>query len=559
MISLRIPTGNLRWLVLCAVCILRLEAAPPPKQELKLPMRDGVHLATEVFLPEGEGPFPAILIRTPYNKENIGNIGAEGARRGFAIVAQDTRGRFGSEGPNLPFATDGWDGAADGWDTAEWLSSQPWCDGKIGTYGGSAVGITQLLLAGSGSSRVTSQHITVGAPNLYRDCVYPGGVFKKSMIEDWLRISKFSPDALALWTSHPVLDRYWRARQLDRRYGKANAAGVHIGGWFDIFAQGSIDAFVGYQERGGPRARGQQKLLMGPWTHAVLQDKAGDLGFPNGKKPPTDFHDAWRWFDFSLKGASNGIAQQPAVVYYVMGDVDDPQAPGNVWRQADRWPPVPAKPTPFYAAVDRTLSVHPPKAASAWLSYRYDPAQPVPTLGGPQLTIPAGPKDQRPIESRDDVLVFSTEPLEQPLEVTGRVRVKLWAASDAPDTDFFARLCDVYPDGRSMNVCEGQLRARFRESFDRERLLKPGKIYPFEIDLGSTSIVLNRGHRVRLHITSSSSPGFDPNPNTGEPFRASARQQQAHNTVRLDARHPTHLILPVASQPDVRRTPQREK
>ncbi|HNU98902.1 MAG: CocE/NonD family hydrolase [Verrucomicrobia bacterium] len=545
--SPRTSAGGLGWLALCTVWILRIEAAPPPKQTLEVPMRDGVLLATDVFLPEGEGPFPAILIRTPYNKENVGNIGAEGARRGYAIVVQDTRGRFGSEGPNLPFATDGWDGAADGFDTAEWLSGQRWCNGKIGTYGGSAVGITQLLLAGAGSSRITSQHITVGAPNLYRDCVYPGGVFKRAMVEDWLRISKFSPDALTLWTSHPRLDTYWRARQLDRRYGKANAAGVHIGGWFDIFAQGSIDAFVGYQERGGPRAKGRQRLVMGPWTHIVFQDKAGDLEYPNGKTPPTDFHDAWRWFDSTLKGVSNGISEQPAVVYYVMGDADDPQAPGNVWRQADRWPPVPSKPTPFYCAADRTLSRSVPTAPSAWLSYRYDPAQPVPTLGGPQLTIPAGPKDQRSIESRDDVLVFSTEPLDTPIEVTGRVRVKLWASSDAPDTDFFARLCDVYPDGRSMNVCEGQLRARFRKSFAREKLLKPGRLYPFAIDLGSTSIVFNRGHRVRLHLTSSSAPGFDPNPNTGEPFRASARRQAAQNTVFVEARHPTCIILPVVS------------
>jgi hypothetical protein len=513
-----------------------------------VPMRDGVFLATDVYLPEGPGPFPTILIRTPYSKEAIGNLGTDGARRGYAIVSQDTRGRFASEGPNLPFETDGWDQRADGYDSAEWLSRQSWCNGKIGTWGGSAVGITQLLLAGSGSARITAQHITVGAPSLYRDCVYPGGVFKKAMIEDWLRISKFSPDALAHWTSHPVLDEYWQARELNGRYQKANTAAVHIGGWFDIFAQGSIDAFVGYQQQGGPRAKGRQKLVLGPWTHAVFQDQAGDLKFPNAKQPPTDFHEAWRWFEATLRGVTNGVLEQPAVVYYVMGDVDDPQAPGKVWRQADTWPPVPATPTPFYCWSDRTLSRHVPAAAPASRTYTYDPAQPVPTIGGPQLTLPAGPKDQRPIEDRADVLVFSTDPLEQPLEVTGRVRVKLWAASDARDTDFFARLCDVYPDGRSLNICEGQLRARFRKSYSREHLLQPGKVYPFELDLGSTSIVFPRGHRVRLHLSSSSAPGFDPNPNTGEPFRSSARQQIARNTIYLDARRPTQVVLPLVAE-----------
>jgi predicted acyl esterase len=534
--------------LLCAAAIPHLTAAAPPKQTVMVPMRDGVFLASDIYLPEGTGPFPTILIRTPYSKEGIGNIGIDGAKRGYAIVSQDTRGRFASEGPNLPFETDGWDKVADGYDAAEWVAQQAWCNGRVGTWGGSAVGITQLMLAGSGSPRITAQHITVGAPSLYRDCVYPGGVFKKSMIEDWLRISKFSPDALTHWTSHPTLDDYWTARELNRRYQRVNTAGVHIGGWFDIFAQGSIDAFVGYQERGGPRAKGRQKLLMGPWTHGVLQDKAGDLQFPKAKKPPTDFHDAWRWFDATLRGATNGVLEQPAVVYYVMGDVDDPQAPGNVWRQADHWPPVPARPTPCYCWSDRTLSTRMPDASPASLTYTYDPAQPVPTIGGPQLTLPAGPKDQRPIENRADVLVFSTDPIEKPLEVTGRVRVKLWAACDARDTDFFARLCDVYPDGRSMNICEGQLRARFQQSFSRERLLEPGKVYPFELDLGSTSIIFNRGHRVRLDVTSSSAPGFDPNPNTGEPFRSSARQQVAHNTVYLDARHPTQVVLPLVTE-----------
>lgn len=541
-------TRTLRYaplLVLAWLSRLAAEPTPPPpaKQTVMVLMRDGTRLATDLFLPAGAGPFPTILIRTPYNKDAGAGLGAEGVRRGYAVVIQDTRGRFASEGSNLPFYGDGWDPYWDGFDTVAWLREQPWHNGKLGTWGGSAVGITQLLLAGAGTPGVTAQHITVGAPDLYEG-IYPGGVFKKSMIEDWLRLSKFSSNALPFWVSHPVRDAYWRARELEGRYALANAPAVHIGGWFDIFAQGTLDSFTGYQEHGGPRARGRQKLLMGPWTHGVLQDKAGDLTFPNGKKPPTDFHDTWKWFAHHLNGETNGVDTQPAIAYYVMGDTSDPTAPGNVWRTADRWPPVAARPTRFYLHEDRTLSRQPPGKAAP-IAYTYDPNNPAPTLGGLQLTIPAGPKDQRPLEQRADVLVFTGEPLAAPLEVTGRVRVRLWASSDGPDTDFFARLCDVYPDGRVFNLCEGQIRARLRKSDTKEQLLKPGKVEPFDLDLWSTSVIFNRGHRVRLHVTSSSAPGYDPNPNTGEPFRASDRTRVARNTVYMDARRPSHLLLPV--------------
>jgi predicted acyl esterase len=529
------------WLLLGAT------AAPAPallKESLRVPMRDGVPLGTDVYRPEGPGAYPVVLVRTPYNKAALAGVGADGVKRGYAVVAQDTRGRFASAGENMPFEADGWDRYWDGYDTVQWLRQQGWCNGKIGTWGGSAVGITQLFLAGTGTADVTCQHITVGAPSLYFDAVYPGGVFKKAMIEDWLRVSNFSTNALILWTSHPLHDAYWHERELNQRYRQVNAPAVHIGGWFDIFAQGTLDGFSGYQLRGGPRARGHQKLVMGPWTHGVLQDKAGDLKFPNAKRPPSEVHDPWGWFDYQLKGLTNALAAAPAVTYYVLGDVTDTNAPGNVWRTASQWPPVATRQTSFYFGSDRTLSSVSSGAAEP-LNYTYNPTNPVPTVGGPQLTLPAGPKDQRTVEERPDVLVFSSAPLTEPIEVAGRVRVRLWAASTQPDTDFFARLCDVYPDGRSYNICEGQVRARFRKSFDKETFLKPDRPYPFEIDLASTAIIFNRGHRLRVQVTSSSFPGFDPNPNTGEPFRASARNCPATNTVFLDAHRPSHLELPV--------------
>lgn len=515
-------------------------AAPIAPRTERVRARDGVELATDLYLPPGEGPFPTVVLRTPYNKEGGAGFGRDGVRRGFAVVVQDTRGRFASAGENLPFHLDG----PDGEDLIAWVRNQPWCSRKIGTWGGSAGAITQFQLALTGVRPLDAQFLVVGAPNLY-DVIYTGGVFRKSLIEDWLRATKFATNALSIWESHPRYDDYWRARDASRRYRDIDAAGVHIGGWWDIFAQSTLDAFDGYQRRGGARARGNQKLIMGPWTHGVLQEKAGDLKFPDAKNPPGATEDSWRWFECWLKGATNGADGDPAVRYYVLGDVDDPQAPGNRWRTADTWPPFDVRPTPYFLHADRTLSRERPENRGAPLAYTFVPTNPVPTLGGIQLTIPAGPMDQRPLEGRTDVLLFSTEPLAEPVEVTGRVRARLWVASDAPDTDFHVRLCDVYPDGRSFNLCEGALRTRFRRGLERERLLKPGQPVAIEIEAWSTSVVFNRGHRIRVHVTSSSAPGFDPNPNTGAPFRQGTAWRPARNSVYVDARRPSQILLPV--------------
>ena len=237
---------------------------------------------------------------------------------------------------------------------------------------------------------------------------------------------------------------------------------------------------------------------------------------------------------------------EPAVTYYVIGDTSDPNAPGNEWRTADQWPPVKAKDTKFYFHRDRTLSHEKPVEAGP-LIYRYDPSNPVPTIGGIQLSIPAGPMDQQKIESRNDVLVFTSETLNSPVEVTGRVRAKIWFAADVPDTDFIARLCDVYPDGRSFNLCEGAIRARFREGLDKEKPLKDGEIHSQEIDLWSTSVIYNAGHRIRVHVTSSSSPGYDPNPNTGAAFRSNNESRKANIKLYLDPKRPSHITLPIAT------------
>lgn len=524
------------------------EVAPVDKVTYMVPMQDGVRLATDVYLPEGEPPFPVILARTPYDKTGLESLGAEGVRRGYAMVMQDTRGRFASEGENLPFWGDGWGKHKDGYDALEWLAEQAWCNGKIGTIGASALAITQLALAGSGTKRLTCQHIVSAAPEMYSYMVFPGGVFKKLMVEGWVEGNVYDVESLQLWTTHPSRCEFWLERDLTPHYNRVNWPAVHVGGWHDIFAQGTIDAFLGYKTKGGPKARGKQKLIMGPWTHDMFTEEVGELIFPGAASPPNNVHDMWRWLEYHLKDQQNGIADEPAVTYYVMGDVLDPTAPGNEWRTASHWPPVNAAMTHFYLHSDRTLSTTEPAAEKAFLTYRYNPNDPVPTLGGLQLIPPAGPTDHSTIEGRPDVLTFTSDPLSEPMEVTGRVRASIWASGDAPDTDFMVRLCDVYPDGRSFNVCEGVLRARFRKSLSEEKLMEPGQVYRFDLDLWSTSIIFNKGHRLRVHVTSSSSPGYDPNPNTGEPFRASDKTRIAKNTIYLDADRPSHILLPVVKQ-----------
>lgn len=506
-------------------------------------MRDGTRLAADLHLPARQGAFPVILGRTPYNKAVSAGFGRDGAARGYAVLIQDTRGRHASAGENLPFHLD----VPDGLDTLAWIRRQPWCNGRVGTWGGSAGAITQFQLAAGEPAGLDAQHLVVGAPNLH-EVVYTGGVFRKSLVEDWIRVTRFQDDALARWTAHPRYDAYWQARDASRHYAGVHAAGLHLGGYWDIFAQSTLDGFLGYQKQGGPRARGRQRLVMGPWTHGVLQEKAGELVFPGAKRPPGGVHDTWAWFAATLRDEPGALDRLPVVTYYVIGDVTDARAPGNTWRTAADWPPVPAQASPFYLHADRSLQCTPPGDVAP-LRFPANPTNPVPTVGGPQLTLPAGPMDQRKIEGRDDVLVFTSDPLPGPLEITGRIQARLWVASDGPDTDFFVRLCDVYPDGRSFNLVEGARRARFREGLDREVPLTPGKPVEIGIDCGSTSVIFHRGHRLRVQVTSSSYPAYDPNPNTGAPFRSGGPSRLATNTVFLEAQRPSHLVLPVVTAP----------
>jgi len=270
------------------------------------------------------------------------------------------------------------------------------------------------------------------------------------------------------------------------------------------------------------------------------------------RREPRGVGDVWDWFGFRLKGLTPDAADVAPVNYYVMGDASDPVAPGSCWRTADSWPPVPSQATAFYLHANRSLGLAPDERESS-VPYAYDPHRPVPTIGGPQYNLPAGPRDQRPIESRSDVLVFTSDPLDRAVEVTGPVRLKLWASTDAPDTDFIARLCDVYPDGRSINICEGGTRIRLRESLSKEASVKPGRPYLLDLDLWSTSIVFNTGHRIRVHVTSSSYPGYAANANSGSGYPRFIAPRIAHNIIYTGPGHASYMLLPIREGADAPR------
>ena len=529
-----------RLLVLAAVVAglgasLRAEA---PKT-VRLPMSDGATLATDVCLPTGKGPWPVILSRTPYDRRR--SRGGYVTAGGYAYVVQDMRGRFDSQGQNLPFVGCGWGRHRDGAETVAWILAQPWCNGKIGTLGASAGGITQNLLAGTGTKGLTSQYIQVAAASLYHHATYVGGAFRHSQVVGWLRANRFSAEALKLMRAHPAYDAYWHEYDTTRKHAAMNTPAVHVGGWFDTFCQGTIVAFVGRQYHGGPGARGRQKLVMGPWAHGIGRP-AGELRFPDARLPTR--YGPVRWFDATLKGAKNGMAEAKAVAYYVMGDARDRGAPGNEWRSADRWP-VPAVETPCYFRPDGVLSTDKPAGGEAFKEYTFDPARPCPTVGGCNLNLPSGPRKQNAVERRDDVLSFTSAVLAEPLEVTGRIRAKIYIASSVPDTDLSVRFCDVYPDGSSYMMAEGMLRLRYRDSLSKPSPLTPGKACAVTVDCWSTSVAINRGHRIRVSVTSSNYPRFDVNPGTGRPAAAGEKAVRQTNRIYCDAKHPSHIILPV--------------
>ncbi|MGM0577727.1 MAG: CocE/NonD family hydrolase [Myxococcota bacterium] len=518
----------------------------------QVPMRDSVELATDVFLPDGEPPFPVLAYRTPYDRtapqmQEMAETLATNV--GVAVVLQDVRGRFGSEGIDCVFRCELGEGLGDGADTFAWIDAQDWSDGVAMSAGGSALGIVQYMQSPTDPPGLSAMFVEVGTPSFYSHGLYQGGVLRKSMIETWLEsLGGTSAQFIDEVRAHPLEDAFWDPVQTRDVLHQVDAAGLHVGGWFDIFSQGTIDAFVGYQHEGGPGARGRQKLVMGPWTHGTLYTAGphGELTFPEDAVGPHGDKDYWiPWVLHHLGVAPNPatIEAMPAVQYYVMGDVDDPDAPGREWRSADDWP-IEAGAVRWYLQPEGRLAERCPPADGGSTSYRYDPEDPSPTVGGANLVLPAGPMDQREVEAREDNIVFETPVFEEPMEVTGRVRAHLFLRMDVVDTDVMVRLTDVYPDGRSMLLLDGAARVAMRHGTDHLDPVAPGELVEVEVDLWSTSNVFAAGHRLRIAVTGSNAPRFQPSPNDGTSYGQPSEPVVATVRVLHDAHGPSYLELP---------------
>lgn len=513
------------------------KAVPPDRLlEVMIPMRDGVRLSTQVTLPEGPGPWPAILIRTPYGKASAGLAGMriDFVSLGYAEVIQDSRGRFESEGEFPCFELE----KPDGCDTIAWIANQKWSNGKVGMFGVSASGILANLAAMGDPPALACTFIVVAHGCDFRFGTNSGGVFIKDLNERWFKALGHPLEQ----TSFPriaVYDEVAAGMDMRNHYGVVKIPTFNVCGWYDCFCESGVENFEGLQSKGGGAARGNQKLLVGAFGHFPLN---GKLRYPAEASKP-DFTSVERWFGHWLKGADTGITKDPAVRYFLMGDPLDLSAPGNEWRSSDVWPPKGSTET-FYLTESGSLAREPVSGPSR-LEYVYDPRDPVPTIGGNNLFLPRGPMDQIKLADRKDVLRFESPTLDEPLEIVGRVHADLVVSTDCEDTDFMAKLIDVYPDGYQALVLDQPLRLRYRDGFDKPKKATAGETYSIRINLGTTAIVVNKGHKLALHVTSSNSPRFEPHTNTWEPVSSLSDAKIANNALHLGGAEGSRLLLPV--------------
>ena len=567
-----------------------------------VPMRDGTRLATDVFRPNGPGKFPVLVNRGPYGKDQyIANPDHSTwffPAHGYIVLSQDCRARFGSEGDyyNPVFQE-----AADGYDTVEWAATQEWSNGRVGTTGQSYLGATQYTLA---TTNPLPPHLQTMAPfsassDFHQSWVYhtggamewgwtvpyaihkgrntlerlgredllsqmdeyvlPPGNFAQPLKDDWYNHLPLRDWIDRLQEAAPYLSEYFDEERDGPYWWKANVlknlSGIkipmfHVSSWYDIFLEGALNSYQAITNSGGNRlARENQKLLVGPWAHVRPFTQphtggAGDIDF--GDNAAIELHDfLLRWFDCWLKDSDTGIMEEPPVSLFIMGD--------NRWRQEKEWPLARTHYTNYYlhsqgsansSSGDGTLSTTPPMDEQVD-QFIYDPNTPVPTLGGNTLIIPYGVMDHRTLEEREDILVYSTPPVDKTIEITGPITVTLFAASTAKDTDFTAKLVDLRPDGYAQNLQDGIIRARFRTSAAEPSFITPGKVYCFEIDLWSTSHVVQVGHSIRLEISSSNFPRFDRNPNTGAGLGVNSNMIEAQQTVHHSSNFPSHITLPI--------------
>ncbi len=573
----------------------RLPGFPDLVMERDVPvrMRDGTTLYADVYRPSSGGPFPVILMRLPYDKTQAESITYRHpswyARHGYIVVVQDTRGRWSSEGDFYPFANE----AEDGYDSVEWAASLPHSNGRVGMCGFSYVGATQLQAAIERPPSLQTICPGLTGPQYYDGWAYNGGAFALAFNASWATNLAFddarrqgddaaTQSLLAAflgapnfyghlplkeypplfgsgfgryffdWLEHPSYDEYWRRWSVDEDYSRIDVPALHIGGWYDIFVGGTVKNFYSLrQEAGSESSRSAQKLLVGPWYHFPWSRLTGATDFgPEARNVVDDWQ--LRWLDLFLRDKETGVLDSPVTIF-LMGE--------DRWMEQNTWPPEGTEPRDYYLRSggsansingDGELDLEPPEREPPDI-YTYDPLFPVPSVGGHSgfvpFIAPMGPADQAPVEVLNGVLIYTTAPLEDDVMVIGPVSVTLYAATSAPDTDFTAKLCAVFPEGRSVNIQEGIVRARHRESLSNPAPIVPEEVYEYRIDLGPTAYVFRAGDRIRVQVSSSDFPQWDRNLNTGGPLgnEGATRARVATQTILHDANHPSRITLPVVS------------
>lgn len=489
----------------------KLAAALKLEDGLRIPMRDGAELVATLVLPaEGEA-HPAILMRTPYGRDGTRDYIVL-AREGYAFIAQDMRGRFDSEGDNLAFVNDGWGELQDGCDTVEWIARQEWCDGRVGTIGASALGIAQNMLAGAAPPSLKAQVIIVAATSIYHDAAYVSGVLRESQVEDWLSGNEWDAENLQMIKEHPFYDDYWRMLDLTSRAEISFTPVMYFGGWYDTFAEGTLRGYDLRRHHAPNGSPDDTYLVMGPWTHGTMFDAAtGGVELP--PQAAGDFiPDVIAFFDHYLKGEDNGFAERyPHAQYYAMGSLVERDAPGNFWITADDFPPEADEATMFLAPEGRLQSAL-PEIPEHNVKLTFTPYDPVKTKGGRNLTIPAGPADQREVEKRADVISFTSDEFSRPMPIVGLVTAQITMSVNASDADISVRVSDVYPDGTSFLILDGIARMSLPYPYTKPRTITPGTFYRIPVELGHTAYVVDKGHRLRVALAASNHPRFELNP-----------------------------------------------
>lgn len=505
---------------------------------------DSLSRNLQLFVADSTAPGPAILIQTTealaaYTREIEAFVSA-----GYAVVFQNLPEQENENADKLrPFPISQ-STLLQSRAMLEWIAGQPWCNGSIGGFGRGTSAFPLLLLAGSSPPQLTTLYLIACPSSLYDDVFFAGGAFRQALAENWLRPRNLE-QALPLVGEHHAYDVFWEDYNALHGARALQVPVALVTGWYDAFLQGTLRVFTATRGFAANFARENVRLLIGPWTDnqdGFGKRRQGGIIFPKNAEKDI-LADAVLWFDRWLKGGSMPIMLEPPVQYYLMGAAGEPFAPGNVWQTAVTWPPE-SKRVRYFLKKNGELGTVPDEKDTAE-GYRYNPAEPVPTIGGANVHLAAGPIDQQDIEQRPDVLLFTTPPLSSSVAIAGRVSVQLSVTSSTPDTDFTAKLTDVYPDGRSMLVADGILRMRFRESNRSPALLRPGRVYEIEIDLGHTAMVFNAGHRIRLAVSSSNHPRFQANPNSPFGFARNRQQHVAVNTVFYGGRRDSALLLPV--------------